>query len=246
MNTPFSTSDKILAIDIGGSHIKTLLLGGDGTVLEERKRLPTPSPASPQAVMEVIKNLAAQSGPFTKAAAGFPGFVKNGVVMTAPNLGTEAWKGTDLQEQLTSLLRVPVIAVNDADFQGAGLVQGNGLEMVLTLGTGFGTALLLNGKLLPHLEVSQHPVTKTKNYDEYIGEAALKEVGEARWNARMQRVLSIVKTVFNYDALYISGGNADLLNFDLGENVHIKSNKDGFLGAVNLWKYESDEIKSVQ
>ena len=111
--------------------------------------------------------------------------------------------------------------------------------MVLTLGTGFGTALTLNGTLLPHLEVSQHPITKSKNYDEYIGEAALQEIGEEKWNERMEKVLGIIKTVFNYDLLYISGGNAELLNFKLDENVHIKTNKDGFLGAVNLWKFKA-------
>lgn len=241
MNNTFSPTDKILAIDIGGSHIKTILLNGEGQVLGERKRLPTPKPATPGAVLEVIKELASQSEQFDRAAAGFPGFIKEGVVKTAPNLGTEHWAETNLQEKLTQLLNVPVIAVNDADFQGAGLVEGKGLEMVLTLGTGFGTALTYNGKLLPHLEISQHPVTKSKNYDQYIGEAALKEIGEERWNERMQKVLNIVKTVFNYDILYISGGNAELLNFKLDENIHIKTNKDGFLGAVNLWKFEAEK-----
>ena len=239
MNANFSTADKILAIDIGGSNIKTMLLDGNGNHLEERRRIPTPSPATPDSVLNVIKELAAQTGHFDRAAAGFPGFIKNGVVKTAPNLGTEYWKDYPLQEKLSELLNVPVIAVNDADFQGAGLVKGEGLEMVLTLGTGFGTALTLNGTLLPHLEVSQHPITKSKNYDEYIGEAALQEIGEEKWNERMEKVLGIIKTVFNYDLLYISGGNAELLNFKLDENVHIKTNKDGFLGAVNLWKFEA-------
>lgn len=243
MNTTFSSKDRILAIDIGGSHIKTILLDGDGTVLEERRREATPSPATPEKVLEIIKKLAGQTGHFDKAAAGFPGFMKDGVVMTAPNLGTDCWKGTKIQERLMELLNVPVIAVNDADFQGAGLVKGEGLEMVITLGTGFGTAFTLNGKLLPHLELSQHPVTKKKNYDEYIGEAALKDKGEKKWNKRMEKVLKIVKTVFNYDQLYISGGNAELINFDLANNIHIKTNKDGFLGAVNLWKHQETKHK---
>lgn len=238
MNRDFSSSDRILAIDIGGSHIKTIVLDTWGNTIEERKRLPTPNPATPAAVIEIITQLAFQSTGFTKAAAGFPGFMKQGTVMTAPNLGTDMWHGVSIKNELEKLLNVPVIAVNDADFQGAGLVSGKGLEMVLTLGTGFGTAMLLNGVLLPHLEISQHPVTKKKNYDEYIGEAALKKIGEEKWNKRMKRVLDIIKTVFNYDQLYISGGNAELLNFDLGDNVHIKTNKDGFLGALNLWKYE--------
>lgn len=237
MENKLLPTDKILAIDIGGSHIKTILLDCEGNHLEERRRSATPNPATPAAVLEIIKQLAGQTTGYTKAAAGFPGFIKNNVIMTAPNLGTDFWHGVNLAGELEKVLGVPVIVANDADFQGSGLVQGKGLEMVITLGTGFGTALLLDGKLLPHLEISQHPVTKSKTYDEYIGEAALQKIGEKKWNERMKRVLEILGTVFNFDHLYISGGNAELLNFDLGQNVTIKSNKDGFAGAVGLWKY---------
>ena len=239
MHEDLLPTDKILAIDIGGSHIKTILLDHEANPLEDRRRTATPKPASSDAVIHIIKELAGQTEGYTKAAAGFPGFIKNNVVMTAPNLGTDYWHGVNLASELETVLRVPTIVVNDADFQGAGLVKGSGLEMVITLGTGFGTALLLDGKLLPHLEVSQHPITKSKNYDDYVGEAALKKKGEEKWNERMRRVLDTLSTVFNYDHLYISGGNAELLNFDLGPNVTIKSNKDGFAGAVNLWKYQT-------
>ena len=230
-------TDKILAIDIGGSHIKTILLDNEANHLEDRRRTATPELASPAAVIEIIKQLARNTVGFTKAAAGFPGFIKNDVIMTAPNLGTDLWHGINIRTELQNVLGVPVIVANDADFQGAGLVEGKGLEMVITLGTGFGTALLLDGKLLPHLEISQHPVTKSKTYDQYIGEAALKDKGEKKWNERMERVIGILRKVFNFDHLYISGGNAELLNFDLGQNVTIKSNKDGFAGAVGLWKH---------
>ncbi len=238
MNSTLQADSKVLAIDIGGSHIKLMLLDAEGNALSERKRKPTPQPATPAAVVELITGLAAEVEAFQFATAGFPGFVKNGTVKTAPNLGTEHWADYPLQQELSKKLGVPALVVNDADFQGAGLVPGKGLEMVLTIGTGFGTALLLDGKLLPHLEVSQHPVTKSKNYDEYIGDKALQDIGEERWNVRMQRVLSIIKTVFNYDHLYISGGNAELLNFPLGENVSLKTNKEGLKGAAALWKYQ--------
>ena len=231
-----SPSDKILAVDIGGSHIKTMVLDAGGNPLEERRRLPTPNPSSPEAVVDIIKKLAAQSAGYTKVAVGFPGFVQNNVVKTAPNLGTEAWKDYQLATILQEALGKPTLVVNDADFQGAGLVSGKGLEMVITLGTGFGTALLLDGALLPHLEISQLPVTKSKNYDAYIGQAALEFIGEVRWNERMKKVLQTLRTVFNFNHLYISGGNAELLNFDLGADVSIKSNKDGFVGAVKLWQ----------
>lgn len=237
MHENLAPTDKILAIDIGGSHIKSILLDADANHIEERRRTATPKPATKDAVIEIIRQQALETPGFTKAAAGFPGFIKNNVIMTAPNLGTDYWRGVALAADLEKALGVPTMVVNDADFQGAGIVGGSGLEMVITLGTGFGTALLLDGKLLPHLEISQHPITKSKNYDQYIGEAALKKVGEEKWNKRMERVLDTLRTVFNFDHLYISGGNAELLNFNLGDDVTIKTNKDGFAGAVNLWRY---------
>lgn len=229
-------SDKILAIDIGGSHIKAVLLDENGEILKDRIRLATPKPATPDAVMDVIMKLAAGFEGFTKAAAGFPGFVKNNIVQTAPNLGTSFWQGTDLSARIAEKLSVPVMVVNDADFQGVGLVSGHGLEMVVTLGTGFGSALLLDGKLLPHLELSHLPVTKSKNYDQYIGQAAMDKIGPKRWNKRMEKVLDTLKTVFNYDQLYISGGNAEKLSFKMDKNVKISSNEAGFKGAAALWR----------
>ncbi len=128
--------------------------------------------------------------------------------------------------------------VNDADLQGIGLVSGKGLEMMVTLGTGFGTALLFDGKLLPHFEISHHPVKTDKDYDAYIGEEAYDRKGKEHWNYRMQKVFAILKTVFNYDRLYISGGNAKNLTFPLDENMIIVSNREGIKGGARLWKDE--------
>ena len=79
---------------------------------------------------------------------------------------------------------------------------------MITLGTGFGSAILNEGVLMPHLEIAHHPITKNKDYDEYIGENEFKRIGKKEWNKRMKRVIEILKVVFNYDRLYISGGNA--------------------------------------
>jgi polyphosphate glucokinase len=128
--------------------------------------------------------------------------------------------------------------VNDADLQGVGLVSGKGLEMMVTLGTGFGTALLLDGKLLPHFEIAHHPVKTDKDYDEYIGEAAFVRKGKEHWNYRMKKVFAILKTVFNYERLYISGGNAKNLTIPLEDNMIIVSNKEGIKGGARLWNDE--------
>ncbi|MDE3213800.1 MAG: ROK family protein, partial [Bacteroidota bacterium] len=172
---------------------------------------------------------------FTHVSAGFPGYVKDGVVRTAPNLGTGEWEGFDLQQELSTLLGKPARVINDADLQGLSISSGKGLELMVTLGTGFGSALVYNGSLLPHLEIAHHPLTKKKDYDAYIGEAELKRIGKARWNTRMARVLQILKTVFNYDTLYISGGNADKIEFELESNIVIVGNKDGIKGGARLW-----------
>jgi polyphosphate glucokinase len=118
------------------------------------------------------------------------------------------------------------------------VVSGKGFEMVLTLGTGFGTALLMDGQLLPHLEVAHHPISKKETYDQYIGEIALERIGKKKWNKRMEKVFEVLKTVFNYDTLYIGGGNADKLTFKLDENMKIVTNEDGIKGGSRLWTVE--------
>ena len=233
------TAHSILAIDIGGSHVKATLLDSDGNMTADYKKLPTPVPATPDAVLNAIHQLADMFPGFTNVSAGFPGYVRNGIVFTAPNLGTDDWRNTNLQGLLTSKLGKPAKVVNDADMQGLGIVSGKGLELVITLGTGFGTALLNNGQLLPHLEIGQHPVTKSKTYDHYVGEKALEEIGKQKWNDRVQKVIQNLKTLVNYDQLYISGGNASKLTFTLDSNVSIANNKLGIKGCAKLWQQEN-------
>lgn len=226
---------RILSIDIGGSNIKATVLNIYGVFMQDYEKLPTPAPATPGRVLDVIKKLAENFPSFDKIAAGFPGYVKDGVVKTAPNLGTKQWVNFNLQKKLQEMLGKPALVINDADLQGLSMARGKGLEMMITLGTGFGTAILKDGMLLPHLELAHHPVSKKKTYDEYVGEAELIRIGEKKWNKRMKRVIEILKVVFNYDRLYISGGNADIIRFKLDSNIKIAGNKEGIKGGANLW-----------
>ena len=228
--------EKILIIDIGGSRIKAILLDKDGNMLKEYQRLDTPSPANPELVMLTIAELTKYFEGYTRVSVGFPGYVKKGIVHTAPNLGTENWKDVDFGKRLTDLLIHPVRVVNDADLQGLGIARGNGLEMVITLGTGFGTSLLIDGILLPHLEFAHHPVSKDREYDEYIGNRGFLEFGPEKWNRRLRKVISILKTVFNYDHLFISGGNAKKIDFVLEDNITVATNLDGIRGGAKLWQ----------
>jgi polyphosphate glucokinase len=237
---------KVLSIDIGGSHIKATILNSEGKLQMAYEKIATPLPSTPQNLMEATKKLITNFPEYTNISVGFPGYVKNGIIKTAPNLGTEAWKDFDLSKELEKDLGKPAKVVNDADMQGLGVVTGKGFEMVLTLGTGFGTALLMDGHLLPHLEIAHHPISKKDKkavtYDDYIGERALEAEGKKKWNERMQKVFEVLKTVFNYDTLYIGGGNADKLTFALDNNMKIVTNEDGIKGGARLWTMNEEPI----
>src|SRR6187551_1768972 len=163
---------------------------------------------------------------------------QHGQNFTAPNLINDAWRNTNLNTLIADALQKPVRTVNDADLQGLGVVSGEGLEMVITLGTGFGTALLLDGNLLPHLELAHHAITKEYTYDDYVGDDALENKGPEKWNNRVRKVLTMLKTVFNYDRLYIGGGNSNKITFKLDENMIIITNKDGIRGGARLWQLD--------
>ena len=228
-------SGNILAIDIGGSHIKCIILNSQGEGQMAYNKVPTPPQAKPADVLDAIGSLANGLTDYTRISVGFPGYVRNGIVFTAPNLGKGQWDKVDLGQQISNMLQKPVRLINDADQLGLGVVSGRGYELVATLGTGFGTAILMDGYLLPHIELSHHPVTKEYHYDDYIGAAALKEEGKAKWNKRVGKVLEIVKTVFNYDRLYLGGGNIDKLTLALDSNIHTFTNQDGIKGGARLW-----------
>ena len=240
--TENSSADRILTIDIGGTLIKATILNFYGELQTEYKKVPTPKPATPEILFSVIQELIKEFSHFDKISIGFPGYVKNGIVYTAPQLNTEVWAGFNFGKKFRDEYAVPVRLINDADMQGLGLVSGKGFEIVITLGTGLGSALLMNGELLPHLELSQHPVTKDEIYDSYIGAKTLEKIGEEEWNERVKEILKVFKTVFNYDHLYIGGGNSNKIIFPLDENVTIVSNKDGIKGGARLWHMNGHKV----
>ena len=227
---------KVLTIDIGGSHIKATILNHKGEMIIEYQKLATPASATPETVLETIIELTKNFPHFDKVSVGFPGYVKNGIVKTAPNLNHKAFKNNPFAQAIAKAFKKPVRLVNDADLQGLGVIEGNGLEMVITLGTGFGTALFMDGKLLPHLELAHLPVRKGKDYDAYIGNAALQKDGLTKWNVKIKEVLKTFKTVINYDTLYLSGGNTKKIDFKLDDNIKKIGNRDGIKGGLDLWK----------
>lgn len=224
-----------LAIDIGGTGLKAGLLDAAGQLVGERARVETPRPSTPDAVVPHLVALGKKLPGFDRVSVGFPGVVQKGVVKTAPNLGTAAWASFNLAAILETHLDRPVRMLNDATVQGLGVIAGDGLECVITLGTGFGFALYLDGQLAPHLEMSQHVIRHGETYDEYLGVAALKRVGKRRWRKRVERAMEQLRVVINFDTLYVGGGDARLIDFTLPSNVQIVSNDAGITGGVKLW-----------
>lgn len=223
-----------LTIDVGGSGIKGRAFRGPDTPVTERLRIKTPRPAESPAVINVIGKLLDKQRPYDRVSVGFPGVVVDGVVKTAPNLDGN-WKGVRLAKKLEKMAGVPVRIINDADMQGFGAIEGKGVEMVLTLGTGMGSALYVDGRSIPNLEFGHHPFERGFTYEERLGQAALDKIGKAKWNRRVSRAVVLLRRIFNFRKLYIGGGNARQLKLELPPDVLIVKNAIAFVGGVKLW-----------
>jgi polyphosphate glucokinase len=250
-----SSLPRTLAVDVGGTGIKAAVLDSTGNMHGERVRIATTYPMPPSKLVEVIGELAAKLPAFNRVSIGFPGVVREGHVLTAPHFVTESgpgtkvvpalskqWAGFDLAGQVGTALSAPVRLANDADLQGADVVSGKGLELVVTLGTGLGTGVFYNGHLSPHLELAHHPFMKGLTYNEAIGEAARRKIGNRRWNKRVSKAITTLHDLFLYDHLYIGGGNSSRVTAKLGADTTIVDNQAGLLGGIKLW--ETDELGS--
>jgi polyphosphate glucokinase len=239
---PAAGKPRTLAIDIGGTHIKASVLDPKGKMLAPEVEEVTPHPTTPRALLGTVARLTDQLPPFERISAGFPGYVKRNIVHTAPNLGTEFWRDFNLAQALMARFGKPARILNDADVQGLGVIAGKGFECVLTLGTGIGSSFFYNGRLLPHLELGQHPLRGGATYDRYIGDAVRRGKGRKKWNQRLKKALAIVATLVNYDTLYLGGGNANRIDFKLPPHVKLASNVNGITGGIRLWNRELDDL----
>lgn len=226
---------RTLCIDIGGTGVKAIVLDAAGAPLTERARVETPQPAEPNAVLEVIDGIIREQGEFERVSIGFPGVVIDGVTKTAPNLDP-AWAGFPLGEEMARRTGRPVRIANDAGIQGLGVIEGKGVEMVITLGTGMGCGLYVDGRYVPNIELAHHPFKKGQSYEDRIDNATRKKIGNKRWNKRVREVIAQLEPIFNYRKLYVGGGNARRLKTEgLPENVQIVDNVAGLLGGMKLW-----------
>jgi len=235
-STSTKTSNPItMCIDIGGSGLKAMLLDAKGQPLSERQRVLTPEVPTPKAVLKGLAELRKMLPDFDRVSVGFPGVIKRGVTYTAANLHP-AWYEFPLEMELEKLWKRPVRVANDASVQGYGAIKGDGVELALTLGTGLGSSLFTDGRLCPGLELGHHPWLKDREYEDYLGRRGLDKYGKKRWNKLLQAAIEQTYKLFNWDHLYLGGGNTKKIDFKPGKNIEIVSNEAGLLGGVALWR----------
>ncbi len=208
----------------------------------DRVRMDTPYPCPPKVLVEALVQLVEPLPAFDRVSIGFPGVVREGKVITAPHFKDEKWSRFPLCTTLGKIWGKPVRLLNDADMQGLAVVKGKGLELVVTLGTGVGTALFKNGELMQRMELAQHPAWHNKTYNEYIGDKVLKKKGRKKWNKRVRHALELLNTLLNPDLVYIGGGNARELNFKLAKNTKVVPNEAGILGGIALWEQKEGSL----
>lgn len=203
---------QILGIDIGGSGIKGALVDVvKGELTTERHRIPTPQPATPDAVANVVAEIVKHFDHSGPVGCTFPAVVKRGVTLTAANVD-DGWIGIDAEGLLVEKTNNPFLILNDADAAGiAEFTFGAGAEnrgtvIVLTLGTGIGSAIFVNGNLLPNTEFG-HMIIEGMDAEHYAADAVRKrdDLSWKKWGKRVDRVLAELDKLFWPD-LYIIGG----------------------------------------
>ena len=214
---------KILAINVGGTHIKVLATG-------RRKPLKIrsgPKMTATQMVQDVRQGTAGWS--YEVVSIGYPGPVLHGKPVSEPsNLGG-GWVGFDF----TKAFGHPVRLINDATMQALGSYRG-GRMLFLGLGTGLGSALIVEGVLEP-MELAHLPYKKGRTYEDQVGKAALKRFGKKKWRRGVADVVTRLKAALEADDVVIGGGNAKLLH-TLPKGIRLGSNADAFVGGYRLWK----------
>ncbi len=234
----FNGNDEVwtLAADIGGTGIKASVLDEGGALLAPKVRVNTPVGEPPRTALRALARLARSLPPFDRVSLGFPGAVADGRVLTAANLYHRGWIGFDLASALETLFGKPARVANDVALQGVAAIQSHGFELVITLGTGVGSALYLNGLLVPQFSLNRYEARPHTTYDVLLNDRALKELGAQNWNKRLKEAINTLRRTVHHDHLYIGGGNAKTIRFTLPTHVTIISSEAGIRGGIALWQ----------
>jgi polyphosphate glucokinase len=214
---------KILVIDVGGTHIKVLATGRKAPI-----KIPSgPKMTASTMVRRVRKAVAGWT--YDAVSIGYPGAVVHGKPVSEPhNLGV-GWVGFKYK----SAFGRPVAVINDAAMQALGSYKG-GRMLFLGLGTGLGSALIIDGVLEP-MELAHLPYKKGRTYEEYVGKTGLKRLGKKKWRRHVADVVARLKAALEADDVVIGGGNAKLLDA-LPPGARLGTNDNAFLGGYRVWK----------
>ena len=213
----------ILAIDVGGTHVK--VLASDQT---EPRRFESGPSLTPVQMAQNVKDLTADWS-FHAVSIGYPGLVVHDRIAAEPsNLG-KGWVGFDFGQAFG----LPVRLINDAAMQALGSYEGGRL-LFLGLGTGLGSAMIVDGLLQP-MELAHLPYRKGRTYEDYLGVAGLKRLGKRKWRKHVWAVVAILRAALEPDAVVVGGGNAARLT-DLPPGVRLGENANAFRGGFRLWQ----------
>jgi polyphosphate glucokinase len=241
-----------LTVDCGGTGIKASVLDKTGKVLIDFPYLKTPYPLSPSKLIGIIQDFVKADLRIKRVTVGLPGMIRNGKVVVIPHYINangprsavdpnlkKAWYGFEMQSVLEKRLKLATLVLNDAEVHAAAVIEGKGLETVLTFGTGLGSAIFSDGNLAPHLEISHATIRYGKSIDTWIGEQARRRMGNQLWSRRVKSLIQELYPMIIWDKLYIGGGNAQrisksaLKSFDY--KVKIIPNSAGVTGGVKAW-----------
>jgi len=214
---------RVLAIDVGGSHVKIRASGARGV----REFDSGPQLTAGQMVAEVLK----LSGDwnYDVVSIGYPGVVVHGKIVTEPhNLGG-GWVGFDFQAAFGRPTRV----INDASMQAIGSYEG-GRMLFLGLGTGLGSALIVDG-IVQSMELAHLRYKKGKTYEDYVGDAARRRLGPKKWRRVVHDIVDELRAALEADYVVLGGGNARRLK-ELPTGARLGSNEFAFLGGFRMWR----------
>jgi polyphosphate glucokinase len=199
----------------------------------EKLREDTPGRFTPRELMTLIARLASRMPSYDRVSVGIPGIVHRDVVYSLPASKSRAFKRFELGAQLSERLGKRVRVTNDAAMHGLAAISGDGIEMVITLGTGLGTALFIDGVLSAHYQTLPEQDEPFSAY----GDAARKKVGRKRWEQRVRELFDKLRGITNYDRLYVGGGNAERLKREMPARVKRIDSAAGILGGHRLWEW---------
>jgi polyphosphate glucokinase len=212
----------ILGVDVGGSHVKALL----STKGSERRRFDSGPHLTPQEMVDGLTDIIS-GWAFDVVSIGVPAAVRDGRVVVEPvNLG-HGWVGFDFEEALAK----PTKLVNDAAMQALGSYEG-GKMLFLGLGTGLGSALVVDGSVLP-MELAHLPF-RDSTFEEHVGSHGRKRLGQRKWERAVAETIERLTAALGPDYVVLGGGNAKKLK-ELPPDVRMGGNDNAFVGAFRLW-----------